>query len=73
MWLDLLDHWQTFAAGVLTVGAAFIAGVCALICSTYCRRATPRLHRLLPDRGSALPQPKSGAASRTRVKCWYSP
>jgi hypothetical protein len=30
MWFDLLDHWQSFAAGVLTVGAAFIAGVFAL-------------------------------------------
>ena len=30
MWFDQLDHWQTFAAGVLTVGAAFIADVFAL-------------------------------------------
>jgi hypothetical protein len=30
MWFDQLDHWQTFAAGVLTVGVAFIAGVFAL-------------------------------------------
>jgi hypothetical protein len=30
MWFDQLDHWQTFAAGVLTVGAALIAGVFAL-------------------------------------------
>jgi hypothetical protein len=30
MWFDLLDHWQIFAAGVLTVGAAFIACVFAM-------------------------------------------
>jgi hypothetical protein len=30
MWVDLLDHWRTFAGDALTVGAAFIALVCAL-------------------------------------------
>ena len=39
MWFDQLDHWQTFAAGVLTVGAAFIAGVFALGAAFIAARA----------------------------------
>jgi hypothetical protein len=45
MWLDLLDHWQTFAAGVLTVGAAFIAGVYALGAAFIAVRAARQQER----------------------------
>ena len=30
MWLDLLDHWQTLAAGFLAMAAALVAGFFAL-------------------------------------------
>jgi hypothetical protein len=45
MWFDLRDNWQTFAAGVLTVGAAFIAGVYALGAAFIAVRAARQQER----------------------------
>jgi hypothetical protein len=45
MWFDLLDHGQTFAAGVLTVGAAFIACVFALGAAFIAVRAARQQER----------------------------
>jgi hypothetical protein len=45
MWFDLLDHWQSFAAGVLTVGAAFIACVFALGAAFIAVRAARQQER----------------------------
>jgi hypothetical protein len=45
MWFDLPDHWQTFAAVVLTVGAAFIAGVFAMGAAFIAVRAARQQER----------------------------
>ena len=45
MWVDLLDHWQTFAGDAVTVGAAFIALVCALGAAFIAVRAARQQER----------------------------